>query len=74
VEGADATPTTQAVAAAAKIERELDGLLRRWADTRTARVAALNNLLRQAALPALDPSKLPGPDAKVPEAAHHDED
>ncbi|MFI5235806.1 MAG: WD40/YVTN/BNR-like repeat-containing protein [Gemmatimonadales bacterium] len=74
VEGADATPTTQAVAAAAKIERELDGLLRRWADTRTARVAALNNLLRQAALPALDPSKLPGPDAKVPEAAHQDED
>ncbi|HYX42038.1 MAG TPA: hypothetical protein VE821_10095, partial [Pyrinomonadaceae bacterium] len=50
---ADATPTTQAVAAADEYQRALAGLLQRWRDLKTKDVPALNEQLRAANLPPL---------------------
>jgi photosystem II stability/assembly factor-like uncharacterized protein len=57
LQGADATPTTQATAAVAEARKELDGLLSRWAEIRQKDLAELNGKLKAAALPAID---LPG--------------
>jgi photosystem II stability/assembly factor-like uncharacterized protein len=50
VEGADATPTSQAVAAAEELHRSLDTLLKRWRSMKEQDVKALNKLLREARL------------------------
>jgi photosystem II stability/assembly factor-like uncharacterized protein len=55
VDGADATPTTQAEAASDELQRHLQALLSRWRDLREQDVKALNEQLRQANLPALVP-------------------
>src|SRR5262249_5020778 len=57
LQGADATPTTQATAAVAEARKELDGPLARWAEIRQKDLAELNLKLKAAALPAID---LPG--------------
>jgi photosystem II stability/assembly factor-like uncharacterized protein len=56
LQGADATPTTQATAAVIGAKKELDGLLSRWAEIRQKDLAELNLKLKAADLPAIDPS------------------
>jgi hypothetical protein len=53
VEGADAPPTTQAVAASDEVRRALAALLKRWAALKDRDVKVLNEQLREAKLPAL---------------------
>jgi photosystem II stability/assembly factor-like uncharacterized protein len=53
VDGADATPTTQAVAAATEVQRSLVRLMARWQNLRTQEVKALNEQLRKAKLPTI---------------------
>jgi hypothetical protein len=53
VEGADATPTTQAVAAADEAQRALTSLLARWNELRERDVKAVDEHLRRAKLPTL---------------------
>jgi hypothetical protein len=53
VEGADATPTTQAVAASDEVRRALSETLRRWAALRDHDVKSLNEQLSKANLPAV---------------------
>jgi hypothetical protein len=53
VEGADAMPTTQAIAASADLQRSLIEVLARWNDIKTKDVKTLNEQLRQAGLPGL---------------------
>jgi photosystem II stability/assembly factor-like uncharacterized protein len=53
VEGADATPTTQAVAAAEEVQRALTALLERWSALKDRDLKALNERLRQANLPVI---------------------
>jgi photosystem II stability/assembly factor-like uncharacterized protein len=55
VEGADAMPTTQAVAASDELQRALSDLLARWNELKGRDVTALNEQLRQANLPLLAP-------------------
>jgi hypothetical protein len=55
LQGADATPTTQAATAVADAKKELDGLLARWAEVRQKELAELNLRLKAADLPAIDP-------------------
>ncbi|MDE3154829.1 MAG: glycoside hydrolase [Acidobacteriota bacterium] len=55
VESADALPTTQAEAAAARLELTLRKALDRWAGLKARDIAALNATLRQAGLPAVEP-------------------
>jgi hypothetical protein len=55
IEGADAMPTTQAVAAVAELQKVLDGLLARWQDPQSHDVSALNEQLKEANLPPLTP-------------------
>ena len=51
IEGGDAMPTTQAVAAVAELQKVLDGLLARWQELRNHDVPALNEQLKEANLP-----------------------
>ena len=53
VEGADVTPTTQAVAAAEDLRGTLGRALQRWDEIKDKDVRALNEVLRKANLPAL---------------------
>jgi len=53
VEGADVTPTTQAVAASEQVQRTLAGVLSRWSEIKDKDVKALNEQLAKAGLPAL---------------------
>ncbi|HXU36498.1 MAG TPA: glycoside hydrolase [Blastocatellia bacterium] len=53
VEGADVTPTTQAVAASGQIQQTLAGVLSRWSEIKEKDVKALNEQLVKAGLPAL---------------------
>lgn len=53
IEGSDATPTTQAVAAAGELDQKLKELLARWNDLKTRDLAALNDHLRQAGIAPL---------------------
>jgi photosystem II stability/assembly factor-like uncharacterized protein len=53
VEGADAAPTTQAVAAADEAQKMLTGLMARWKDLREKDVKAIDETLRQTNLPVL---------------------
>jgi photosystem II stability/assembly factor-like uncharacterized protein len=55
VDGADAAPTTQAVAAAEQSERALTEALQMWSRLKTQELAALNQRLRQANLPSVSP-------------------
>jgi hypothetical protein len=55
IEGADAAPTTQAVAAVAELQKALDSLLARWQELRSRDIPALNEQLKQANLPPLMP-------------------
>jgi len=50
---ADAAPTTQAVAAADQLEKELATAISRWNEVKTG-VASLNQQLRGGGLPAID--------------------
>jgi hypothetical protein len=50
LEGADVAPTTQALAAAARAEREFAALMSRWDALRTTELSALNARLRQLGL------------------------
>jgi photosystem II stability/assembly factor-like uncharacterized protein len=54
VEGADVTPTTQAVAAAEQAQRTLSGVLSRWSEIKDKDVKALNEELRQANIETID--------------------
>jgi hypothetical protein len=60
LEGADVAPTTQALAAAARAEREFAALVSRWDALRTTELSALNARLRQL---GLSPVSF-GPDSK----------
>jgi hypothetical protein len=53
VDGADAEPTTQVVAAAGELERALAEQLARWREVQEREVSALDAQLRKAGLPAL---------------------
>ena len=55
LQGADATPTTQATAACAEAEKRLTAVLGRWSEVKGKEVKALNEQLRKAGLPALGP-------------------
>jgi len=53
VEGADATPTSQAVAASEQLQKTLTELLSRWNEVKDKDVKSLNEQLRGANLPAI---------------------
>ncbi|HTF37927.1 MAG TPA: glycoside hydrolase, partial [Blastocatellia bacterium] len=53
VEGADVTPTTQAVAASEQVQKTLAGVLSRWNEIKDKDVKALNEQLGKAGLPVL---------------------
>jgi hypothetical protein len=53
LEGADAAPTTQAVAEVGAVQRALQTQLTRWREIQTRDVPALNTQLQQANLPAI---------------------
>jgi photosystem II stability/assembly factor-like uncharacterized protein len=53
IEGADAAPTTQAVAEVGAVQRALQTQLTRWREIQTRDVPALNTQLQQANLPAI---------------------
>jgi photosystem II stability/assembly factor-like uncharacterized protein len=53
LQGADATPTTQAVTACQEARKSLRDLLRRWDELKATEVKALNERLRKAELPPL---------------------
>ncbi|HEX4947346.1 MAG TPA: glycoside hydrolase, partial [Blastocatellia bacterium] len=53
VEGADAMPTTQALSAAADLQRSLNEVLARWNGIKSNDIKSLNEQLRQAGLPVL---------------------
>ncbi len=55
LQGADAAPTTQAVTACADSQKALRDLLARWGELTGQDVKALNERLRRADLPPLDP-------------------
>jgi photosystem II stability/assembly factor-like uncharacterized protein len=55
LQGADATPTTQAVTALTEVEQSLSNLLARWNEVKSKDLASINELLRQANLPPLAP-------------------
>jgi hypothetical protein len=55
LQGADATPTTQAVAACEETQKALRALLACWGELRDKEVKALNERLRKADLSALSP-------------------
>ena len=55
LQGADAVPTTQAVAACEATRQTLSGLLKRWSALRDDEIKALNDKLRKAELPLLKP-------------------
>jgi photosystem II stability/assembly factor-like uncharacterized protein len=53
VEGADATPTTQAIAASEAFQKSLAEALSNWSEIKNRDVKSLNEQLRQAGLPAI---------------------
>lgn len=53
VEGADVTPTTQAVAASEQVQRTLEQVLSRWSELKDKDARLLNEQLAQAGLPAI---------------------
>jgi hypothetical protein len=53
VEGADAMPTSQAVAASEQLQKSLSETLSRWGEIKDKDVKSLNAQLRQANLPAI---------------------
>jgi photosystem II stability/assembly factor-like uncharacterized protein len=55
LQGADAAPTTQAVATCGETRKALAGLLERWGELKDKDVKALNERLRKAELPTLNP-------------------
>jgi len=55
LQGADAKPTTQAVAACETVQKTLKGLGDRWQTLQKQDVNALNEQLRQAQMPVLAP-------------------
>jgi photosystem II stability/assembly factor-like uncharacterized protein len=55
LQGADATPTTQAVTATAAVRQDLTKLLAHWQQLKSKDVKAVNELLRQAKFPLLAP-------------------
>src|SRR5262249_45505815 len=59
VDGADRTPTTQAVAAYGELEQALRELLARWKELQTHDVAALNEQLKKVNLPPITLSPTP---------------
>ena len=54
VEGADVTPTTQAIAASKEVQQKLSQALARWAELKDKDVKALNEQLSKAKLPQID--------------------
>jgi photosystem II stability/assembly factor-like uncharacterized protein len=58
-DSADAAPTTQATAAYLELESTLNGLLTQWKKLQQSDITALNALLKQSGLAALDPDKAP---------------
>ena len=57
LQGADATPTTQAAKAATTARADLDGSLARWKELREKDLADLNAKLKAAGLPVIDAGK-----------------
>jgi hypothetical protein len=53
VEGADAAPTTQAVAASDALQKSLADALSNWSEIKNKDVKTINEQLRQAGLPAI---------------------
>jgi photosystem II stability/assembly factor-like uncharacterized protein len=53
VEGADAPPTTQAIAASEELQKSLSALIARWREINERDVTALNEQLRHTSLPQL---------------------
>jgi hypothetical protein len=57
LQAADATPTTQTVAACGQVHQALSGPLARWTELKSEDVKTVNELLRQANLPSLTPDE-----------------
>ena len=57
VEGADAAPTTQVLAALSNVQQQLASLLASWSNLRTKEVPAVSAQLERAGLPPLSESK-----------------
>ena len=55
LQAADATPTTQAVAASGELRQTMTNLLTRWSELKSKDLSAINEQLRQASLPPLNP-------------------
>ncbi len=53
LQGADATPTSQAVAACGEVQKKFTGLLERWRELSSKELKALNDKLREARLPPI---------------------
>jgi photosystem II stability/assembly factor-like uncharacterized protein len=53
VEGADATPTSQAMAASEQVQKTLTELLSRWSEIKDSEVKSVNDKLRGANLPVI---------------------
>ena len=58
VDSADVAPTPQAIATMRDLESALTAQLANWQQMKSKDVAALNQQLRQAQLPELDPAKV----------------
>ncbi len=59
VDGADATPTSQAVAVIGELQQALERVLQRWAAMKSQDVAALNAQLKKAGLPPVTVESTP---------------
>ena len=53
LQGADATPTSQVVAACGEVQKTFTGLLERWRELSGKELKALNEKLREAKLPPI---------------------
>ncbi|HEU5358413.1 MAG TPA: hypothetical protein VFU45_04805, partial [Gemmatimonadales bacterium] len=73
VEGADAEPTSQAAAAAHRLDRQVAHLEERWVGFRR-RLVGVNSQLQATGLAPIDLSSAPGSDARAPEVSHQDEE
>ena len=54
VDGADLSPTTQAVAASDALQKSLADALSNWSEVKNRDLKSLNEQLRQAGLPAIE--------------------
>lgn len=71
VNGADAAPTDAVNTATAETEKQFDATEKSWKELKDTRLAKLNEMLRSASLPEIDPSRKPEP---APDSEGEDEE